>query len=157
MTGQPARPIRPRSAGSSGTSAFAGRGLPFRAVPDIGDGIPLTGALTQHGLGNQGAGSKICLIDVEGGQWSNAIAAGYIPAGIPTIAFGPNVFDTGGNHGTSCMKIIYEMAPPGAALRGARLLRHRPAVRGELGHRKRLPHHVGIVRDDARQLLEPGR
>jgi subtilisin family serine protease len=84
---------------------------PFLAVPALGDGIPLTGAPVQHALGNQGAGSKICMIDVEGGQWSNAIAAGHIPAGIPTMAFGPNGFDTGGPHGTSCMKVLYEMAP----------------------------------------------
>jgi hypothetical protein len=84
---------------------------PFRVLPVAGNGIGLTGAPVQHGLGNQGAGSKVCLIDVEGGQWSNAIAASYIPAGIPTMAFGPNGFDTGGPHGTSCMKVIYEMAP----------------------------------------------
>ena len=84
---------------------------PFRVLPASGNGIALTGAPVQHALGNQGAGSKVCLIDVEGGQWSNAIAAGYIPPGIPTMAFGPNGFDVGGPHGTSCMKIIYEMAP----------------------------------------------
>jgi subtilisin family serine protease len=84
---------------------------PFRALPMTGEGIPLTGAPAQHALGNQGAGSKICLIDVEGGQWSNAIANGYIPANITTMAFGPNGFDTGGPHGTACMKVIYEMAP----------------------------------------------
>jgi subtilisin family serine protease len=84
---------------------------PFRAVPTTGNGIALTGAPVQHALGNQGAGSKICLIDVEGGQWSNAIASGYIPAGIPTMAFGPNGFDVGGPHGAACMKVIYEMAP----------------------------------------------
>ena len=84
---------------------------PFRVLPTQGNGIPLTGAPAQHALGNAGAGSKVCLIDVEGGQWSNAIAAGYIPAGIPTMAFGPNGFDAGGPHGTSCMKVLYEMAP----------------------------------------------
>jgi hypothetical protein len=84
---------------------------PFRVLPALGEGVPLTGAPVQHALGNLGAGSKVCVIDVEGGQWSNAIAAGHIPPGIPTIAFGPNGFDTGGPHAASCTKVIHEMAP----------------------------------------------
>jgi subtilisin family serine protease len=83
---------------------------PFRAVP-ASDGVPLTGAPAQHALGNQGGNTKVCVIDPEFGQFSNAIASGYIPANVITMAFGPTAFDTGGNHGTSCLKVVHEMAP----------------------------------------------
>jgi hypothetical protein len=83
---------------------------PFRAVP-TSDGVPLTGAPAQHALGNQGAGIKVCVIDPEFGQFSNAVAAGYIPANVITTTFGTGTFDTGGNHGTSCLKVVHEMAP----------------------------------------------
>jgi subtilisin family serine protease len=96
----------------------------------MGDGIPLTGAPVLHNLNHKGQGVKVCVIDVEFGQFTNALtnALANAPGGITTQSFVPQAgggtlpFEaTGaGNHGTSCLKIVHEMAP-GAQLYAARV------------------------------------
>ncbi len=83
---------------------------PHTAHP-VNNGVPLTNAPAQHALGNQGQGSKVCVVDPQFSQFSNAVANGYIPPNVITINYATSPFESGGNHGTSCLKIVHDMAP----------------------------------------------
>ncbi|TCK18893.1 subtilase family protein [Thiogranum longum] len=91
----------------------------------ISQGTGISGAIDYHGMGTDGAGVKIGIIDTGFVGLTGSQANGELPAGqqfTDYTVFPPVLMseDTGSDHGTNVAEIVHDIAP-GAALYLARI------------------------------------
>jgi len=84
--------------------------FPHKALSTISQGVDIMGALDMHTLGNQGAGVKIGIIDLQFSNYSNSINSGELPSTLSIVDYTGTGLG-GGNHGTNVAEIVYDMAP----------------------------------------------
>ena len=84
---------------------------PLPSLPDAvtGEGVALTGAAVAHAHGFTGAGVQVTVMDVGFAGYASSVAAGDLPAGLPTLDLCANINST--SHGTQVAEIVHEMAP----------------------------------------------
>lgn len=93
--------------------------FPHQAAEVISQGVALTGAGDLHGLGVDGAGVKIGVIDLGFGSLASVQASGDLPLDLVVTDYTGT--GTGGiNHGTQVAEIVHDMAP-GAQLHLAKV------------------------------------
>jgi hypothetical protein len=83
---------------------------PHQAVTIISQGVALTGANDMQLLGQNGAGLKIGIIDLQFSNYQTSINKGELPADTVITDYTGNGTG-GGSHGTNVAEIVHDMAP----------------------------------------------
>jgi Subtilase family/Bacterial TSP3 repeat len=100
-------------------TSFARLPWPHQAVTIISQGVALTGANDMQLLGQNGAGLKIGIIDLQFSNYQTSINNGDLPENTVITDYTGNGTG-GGNHGANVAEIVHDMAP-GAQLYLARI------------------------------------
>jgi hypothetical protein len=83
---------------------------PHQAVTIISQGVALTGASDMQQLGQNGAGLKIGIIDLQFSNYQTSINKGELPADTVITDYTGNGTG-GGSHGTNVAEIVHDTAP----------------------------------------------
>lgn len=83
---------------------------PHQAVTTLSQGVALTGANDMQLLGQNGAGLKIGIIDLQFSNYLTSIANGELPEDTVITDYTGNGTG-GGSHGTNVAEIVHDMAP----------------------------------------------
>lgn len=83
------------------------------ALAALSEGVADIGAPAWHGVGSNGAGVKVAVIDVGFQGYQSLVAAGELPADVTVASFRADGDINGGGekHGSACAEVVYDVAP----------------------------------------------